>query len=87
MLIYKAYVLIKVAPHQEDKILRELSKFAAISEAHKLFGMYDLVVEIERKGMRDIMDAVSKIRSIKGVIDTITNLVADFEMDVHGAPL
>ncbi len=49
--------------------------------------MYDLVVEIERKGMRDIMDAVSKIRSIKGVIDTITNLVADFEMDVHGAPL
>lgn len=52
-----------------------------------LFGLYDIIVEIERKGMRDIMDTVSKIRSLKGVLDTITNLVADFEMDVHGAPL
>ena len=76
-----------MVPHQEDKILRELSKIPAIQESHKLFGMYDLVVEIEQKGMRDIMDTVSKIRSLKGVLDTITNLVADFEMDVHGGPI
>jgi hypothetical protein len=37
--------------------------------------------------MRDIMETVSKIRTIKGVQDTITNLVADFEMDIHGSPL
>jgi hypothetical protein len=46
-----------------------------------------MIVEIERKGMRDIMQTIGKIRAIKGVQDTITNLVADFEMDVHGAPL
>jgi DNA-binding Lrp family transcriptional regulator len=85
--MYKAYVLIKVTPQKENEILRELSRFPAISEAHTLFGMYDLIVEIERKGMREIMESVSKIRAIKGVLDTITNLVADFEMDVHGAPL
>jgi nitrate reductase NapAB chaperone NapD len=85
--MYKAYILIKAAPHQENNISREISKIAAVKESHLLFGMYDLVVEIERKGMRDIMDTVSKIRGIKGVIDTITNLVADFEMDVHGAPI
>ena len=85
--MYKAYVLIKVAPQQEDAILREISKHPAISESHKLFGMYDLIVEIQRKGMREIMESISKIRAIKGVMDTITNLVADFEMDVHGAPL
>ncbi|MFX1565227.1 MAG: Lrp/AsnC ligand binding domain-containing protein [Promethearchaeota archaeon] len=77
----------KVAPQQEDTILREISKIPAISEAHKLFGLYDVIVEIERKGMRDIMETIGKIRTIKGVLDTITNLVADFEMDVHGAPL
>lgn len=49
--------------------------------------MYDIVVEIEQKGMRDIMETVSQIRRLKGVLDTITNLVADYEMDVHGAPL
>lgn len=49
--------------------------------------MYDIIVEIERKGMRDIMETVTKVRTIKGVVDTITNLVADFEMDVHGAPI
>jgi DNA-binding Lrp family transcriptional regulator len=85
--MYKAYILLKVAPQQEDRILRELSKFPSISESHKIFGMFDLVVEIEQKGMRDIMQAVAKIRAIKGVQDTITNLVADFDMDVHGAPL
>jgi hypothetical protein len=84
--MYKAYVLIKTTPQQENIILREISKYP-ISEVHVLFGMYDLIVEIERKGMREIMEMVSKIRAIKGVMDTITNLVADFEMDVHGAPL
>ncbi len=85
--MYKAYVLIKVVPHAEDKILRELSKVPAITEAHKLFGVYDLIVEIERKGMREIMESVSRIRSLEGVLDTITNLVADFEMSVHGGPI
>jgi DNA-binding Lrp family transcriptional regulator len=85
--MYKAYVLIKVVPHKEDEILRELSKVPAIVEAHKLFGIYDLIVEIERQGMREIMESVSKIRSLKGVLETITNLVADFDLDVHGAPL
>jgi DNA-binding Lrp family transcriptional regulator len=87
MKMYKAYVLIKVVPHAEDKILRELSKVPAITEAHKLFGVYDLIVEIERKGMREIMESVSRIRSLEGVLDTITNLVADFEMGVHGGPI
>ncbi|MHA2313833.1 MAG: Lrp/AsnC ligand binding domain-containing protein [Candidatus Hermodarchaeia archaeon] len=87
MQIYKAYVLIKVVPQQEDKIIRQISSISSITESHVLFGLYDIIVEIERKGMRDIMDTVSKIRSLKGVLDTITNLVADFEMDVHGAPL
>jgi len=85
--MYKAYVLIKTTPQQENTILREISKMASVTESHLLFGMYDLIVEIERKGMREIMEMVSKIRAIKGVQDTITNLVADFEMDVHGAPL
>ncbi len=85
--MYKAYVLVKVAPHKEDEILREFSKVPAIVEAHKLFGIYDLIVEIERQGMREIMESVSKIRSLKGVLETITNLVADFDLDVHGAPL
>ena len=35
----------------------------------------------------EIMESVSKIRSLKGVLETITNLVADFDLDVHGAPL
>lgn len=79
--------MIKVVPHQEDMVLRNLSKIPAVVEAHKLFGQFDIIVEIERKAMRDIMESVSLIRGIKGVLDTITNLVADFEMDVHGGPI
>lgn len=74
-------------PHQEDTIVRELSKIPAVTEAHKLFGQFDLIVEIERQAMRQIMESVSQLRSIKGVLDTITNLVADVEMDVHGGPI
>lgn len=84
---YKAYVLIKVIPHQEDKIIRELSKVPAIVEVHKLFGQFDIIAEVERKGMRELMTSISQIRGIKGVLDTVTNLVADFEMDVHGGPI
>jgi len=79
--MYKAYVLVKVKPQKEDAILRALSRIHAVEEAHKLFGQFDLIVEIRRKGMREIMETVSRIRSIDGVEDTITNLVADFELD------
>ena len=79
--------MVKVVPHQEDAILRELSKIPAVTEAHKLFGQFDLIVEIERQAMRQIMESISQLRAIKGVLDTITNLVADFETDVHGGPI
>jgi DNA-binding Lrp family transcriptional regulator len=85
--MYKAYVLVKVVPHQEDTIMRELSKIPAVVEAHKLFGQFDLIVEIERQAMRQIMESITQLRGIKGVLDTITNLVADFETDVHGGPI
>lgn len=80
--MYKAYVLIKVVPHKENEILRELSKIPAVIKAHKLFGQFDLIVEIEQKSMRQLMDSVSRIRGVKSVLETITNLVADFDIDV-----
>lgn len=85
--MYKAYILVKVVPHQEDAVLRELSKIPAVTEAHKLFGQFDLIVEIERQAMRQVMEAVTQLRAIKGVLDTITNLVFDIETDVHGGPI
>jgi DNA-binding Lrp family transcriptional regulator len=86
-MLYKAYVLIKVIPHREDKIIREISKVPAIVEVHKLFGQFDVIAEVEREGMREIMESIYQIRAIEGVLDTVTNLVADFEMDVHGGPI
>ena len=64
-------VLINAAPAHE--VYNKLSKVPGIIELHTLFGEYDPIAKIEANDFNKIGDIVlSKIRSIKGVIDTKT---------------
>ena len=67
------FVLISAAPAHEHEVYNKLSKVPQIVELHPLFGEYDLIAKIEAEDFENIGNiVVSKIRIIKGIIDTKT---------------
>jgi len=67
------FVLIKAAPALEHEVYIKISKASQIIELNPLFGEYDLIAKIEAETFEKLGEIViSKIRSVKGVIDTKT---------------
>ena len=68
-----AYGLITVASTYEHKVYIQLSLLPEINEVYPVFGEYDFIAKILSKDMYTIGSiVVDKIRTIEGVIDTIT---------------
>ena len=67
------FVLISAAPAHEHDVYNKISKIPETVELHPLFGEYDLIAKIEAENFDKLGNVVvTKIRSIKGVLDTKT---------------
>jgi len=74
----KAYILIKTASGKGDFVLKELLKLSVTEEAHKVFGPFDIVLEVIARDVEAIVDILlTKIRPIDGLTDTQSLLVID----------
>lgn len=73
MLILKAYVLMNTELGQEAPVIKALSDVEEINEIQALYGIYDIIVEIEADSMEKVKEIVfSKIRRLENVRTTIT---------------
>jgi len=67
------FVLISTAPAKEHEVYAELLRVKGIVELHPLFGEYDLIAKVEAKDFNALGHLViDKIRSVSGVINTMT---------------
>jgi len=71
----KAFVLINSELGQEQSIKDALKDVEEIKEIHSLYGIYDLIIELEAENMNTVKDIVfNKVRRLKSVKSTITLL-------------
>lgn len=71
-----AYVLIKLKPGTAGEVLKTLRKFAEISEAHMVTGIYDIVITVKVNDLKALGDLVAeRIHEIEGVSSTVTCIV------------
>jgi DNA-binding Lrp family transcriptional regulator len=69
----KAFVLINTALGSELDVLAELKKIDGVVEAREVYGVYDVVAEIEAETEKALKDIVfAKIRTLKHVRSTLT---------------
>jgi len=69
----KAYVLINTELGQEASVVDELGRVPGISSAYSLYGIYDVVVEVEAETMEKVKEIVfNSIRRLDSVKTTIT---------------
>jgi DNA-binding Lrp family transcriptional regulator len=74
----KAIVLITLEAGAEQLVLEQLREMEGIIDAHFLYGPYDAFVKIKAEDSQQLHNIViNKIRSIEGVLTTMTCFIAD----------
>jgi DNA-binding Lrp family transcriptional regulator len=69
----KAFVLVNVDLGSDAEIQSELKKIDRIIGVYQVYGVYDIVVEVEAQSDQELKDVVfSKIRPLKHVRSTLT---------------
>lgn len=73
----KAIVLINADIGKENEILQELCKTAEVEQALLVYGVYDLVANLQADTMEKLEDAITlRIRRIPGIRSTLTLIVS-----------
>ena len=73
MKMISAYVLGKVEPNQEKKVVSGLKSIKGIKKAEITFGQYDFVAEVEAKDEIELKSIlVDKVRLVSGIAATMT---------------
>jgi len=69
----KAFVLINVELGSDAEIEVELKKIERITGVYQVYGVYDLVVEVQAESDQQLKEIIfSKIRPLKHVKSTLT---------------
>ena len=71
-----AFVLVNVEIGAEVEVIGDLRPIPEIREAHRVYGVYDIIAIVEAPTMQELKDVVSfKIRSLDRVHSTMTMIV------------
>lgn len=74
-----AYVLITTATGKEGSVIESIRHLTELSEAHQLFGQYDIIARMETDDYDKLCEVVlTKIRSVPGVTGSRTLICARF---------
>lgn len=77
-----AYVLITTATGKENSVLERIRDLPELTEAHQLFGQYDIIARMETEDYDRLCDVVlQKVRSVQGVTGSRTLICARFRRD------
>ncbi|HEX2124191.1 MAG: Lrp/AsnC ligand binding domain-containing protein [Thermoproteota archaeon] len=74
----KAFVLMNAELGSEDSIVNELKKIEGVKEVYQVYGVYDIVAQVEADIMEKVKETITwKLRKLNGVKSTLTMIVME----------
>jgi DNA-binding Lrp family transcriptional regulator len=62
----------------EDSIVDELRKIEGVKEVYQVYGVYDIVAQVESNTMERVKETITwKLRKLNGVKSTLTMIVME----------
>ncbi|HEX2067861.1 MAG TPA: Lrp/AsnC ligand binding domain-containing protein [Nitrososphaeraceae archaeon] len=62
----------------EDSIVNELKKIEGVKEVYQVYGVYDIVAQVEADIMEKVKETITwKLRKLNGVKSTLTMIVME----------
>ena len=73
IVVARAFVLINVEAGSEDEVLKKLRNMKRVKAAYFVYGIYDLIANVEAETVEELKDAVlMEIRGLEKVASTVT---------------
>jgi hypothetical protein len=73
----KALILGKLSYRVPQNIIEEFQKIDGVIDTDMIFGPYDFYILLNTKSKRTLTNTTLKIRSMEGVLDSLTCYVVD----------
>jgi len=62
----------------EESIVNELKKIEGVKEVYQVYGVYDIVAQVESNTMERVKETITwKLRKLNGVKSTLTMIVME----------
>lgn len=72
-MVARAFVLINVETGSEDEVLTKLRNMKRVKAAYFVYGIYDLIANVEAETVEELKDAVlTEVRGLEKVASTVT---------------
>ena len=71
-----AYILLNVDPGHEDEVIGSVRATGKVSEAHRIYGIYDTIVKVTGD-TEEIKKAIMHIRGLNHIRSTLTLTVIE----------
>jgi DNA-binding Lrp family transcriptional regulator len=74
----KAFVFVNVEVGSESEVLKRLREVPEIKEAYSVYGVYDIVAEVQADSMGHLKETITwKIRGVERIRSTLTTIVVE----------
>jgi len=74
----KAFVLMNAELGSEESIVNELKKLDGVKEIYQVYGVYDIVAQVEANTMDKVKETITwKLRKLNGAKSTLTMIVME----------
>jgi len=74
----QAFVQMNAELGSEDSIVNELKKIEGVKEVYQVYGVYDIVAQVESNTMERVKETITwKLRKLNGVKSTLTMIVME----------
>ncbi|MBI3841912.1 MAG: Lrp/AsnC ligand binding domain-containing protein [Thaumarchaeota archaeon] len=74
--MHSAFVLMNAELGKENKLVSELRQIPNVKEVYPVYGVYDVVMEIEADSMETLRETITnQVRKIDGIKSTLTMII------------
>jgi DNA-binding Lrp family transcriptional regulator len=73
----KVFVMMTTSTGAEERVLKRLREEKNVKAAYFVYGVYDIVTEVEAASMQELRETVRRIRKIPEARSTLTMIVME----------
>ena len=77
----RAFVMVQVESQSETDVVRTLSRRHEVVKLWTVSGRYDLAAVVQSETMEEVEKVIDRVRTVKGVVDTMTIMVLSTKVD------
>ncbi|MEJ2271751.1 MAG: Lrp/AsnC ligand binding domain-containing protein [Candidatus Bathyarchaeota archaeon] len=75
----KAFLTVNTIPDKMEQVLRDMRKIKGVEQAHMVYGLYDIILEVLADNIDELRSLILKIRKNPDVFHLLVQLVQQKE--------